>query len=138
MPTHGQRTMERLRPMGAAVLLVFFTMLLLVPTAIALRQNDDASLPACCRIHGKHHCAVMHPATSGHNGGPVLAHVTEKCPNAPASAVGTQGSAYGAAVSTLATAGLTSQPTLLPQGVLQRNGSLDRSNQKRGPPHASS
>src|SRR5580704_10938164 len=29
------------------------------PLTATLEASDDASLPACCRRHGAHHCAMM-------------------------------------------------------------------------------
>jgi hypothetical protein len=37
------------------LLLVFFS---LGPLAATLQADDDSRLPACCRRHGKHHCAM--------------------------------------------------------------------------------
>jgi len=37
------------------VLLLFFT---LGPLTVALQADEDARLPACCRRHGAHHCAM--------------------------------------------------------------------------------
>ena len=34
------------------------------PLSFALLPNDDASLPACCRRHGAHHCAMSSEASS--------------------------------------------------------------------------
>jgi len=30
-----------------------------IAPALALAEDPDASLPACCRRHGQHHCAMM-------------------------------------------------------------------------------
>ena len=42
------------RSLSILLMLVFG----LGPLTLALQQNDDASLPACCRRHGAHHCAM--------------------------------------------------------------------------------
>jgi hypothetical protein len=42
---------------GLSIFLVLF--FLLSPLASALDAGQDASLPACCRRHGTHHCAMV-------------------------------------------------------------------------------
>jgi hypothetical protein len=34
------------------------------PLTFVLPQNDNASLPACCRRHGAHHCTMPAPSSS--------------------------------------------------------------------------
>jgi hypothetical protein len=34
------------------------------PLALAIGNLDDASLPACCRRHGAHHCAMATDSTT--------------------------------------------------------------------------
>jgi hypothetical protein len=36
----------------------------LMPLAPALQGSDDANLPACCRRHGVHHCAMSDEAVA--------------------------------------------------------------------------
>jgi hypothetical protein len=47
---------------GLSIFLVLF--FLLSPLASALDAGQDASLPACCRRHGAHHCAMEMQAAS--------------------------------------------------------------------------
>ncbi|HEX3891808.1 MAG TPA: hypothetical protein VHW46_04480 [Terracidiphilus sp.] len=44
-----------MRRLLSIVLTLFFT---LGPVATAFGEADDARLPACCRRHGAHHCAM--------------------------------------------------------------------------------
>jgi hypothetical protein len=46
---------RRMRRAFSIILVLFF---LLSPLASALDAGQDASLPACCRRHGAHHCAM--------------------------------------------------------------------------------
>jgi len=40
------------------LLMAFFS---LGPPTAALQADDDSRLPACCRRHGQHHCAMSEP-----------------------------------------------------------------------------
>jgi hypothetical protein len=53
----------------AITLLIAFASPLVAPV-FAATANPEASLPACCRTHGAHHCAMMH--MSGISGGPAF------------------------------------------------------------------
>ena len=48
-----------LRRILAITLLIAFGFPLVAP-AFATTPNSEASLPACCRSHGAHHCAMLH------------------------------------------------------------------------------
>jgi hypothetical protein len=48
-----------MRRILAITLLIAFGFPLVAP-AFAPIPNSEASLPACCRSHGTHHCAMMH------------------------------------------------------------------------------
>jgi hypothetical protein len=48
-----------LRRILAITLLIAFGFPLVAP-AFAATTDPEASLPACCRSHGAHHCAMLH------------------------------------------------------------------------------
>jgi hypothetical protein len=62
----------------AVTLLIAFASPLVAPL-LAATANPEASLPACCRTHGAHRCAMMH--MSGISGG--LAFHAPPCPFYP-------------------------------------------------------
>jgi hypothetical protein len=47
---------------GLSIALILFFGL--GPLAAALKASDDARLPACCRRHGEHHCAMNEQAAA--------------------------------------------------------------------------
>jgi hypothetical protein len=59
-----------LRRILAITLLIAFGSPLFAPL-FAATSDPEASLPACCRSHGTHHCAMMHRESAG-DGSPVL------------------------------------------------------------------
>jgi hypothetical protein len=54
----------------AIALLIAFGSPLVAPL-FAATADPEASLPACCRSHGKHHCAMIHMMIAS-SGGPAL------------------------------------------------------------------
>jgi hypothetical protein len=58
----------------ALTLLALFGYVLIAPF---LAPGAEASLPPCCRRHGKHHCTMMQPLTGSQRG---LQTIQEKCP----------------------------------------------------------
>jgi hypothetical protein len=63
------------------LLLAAFVLPILAP-ALALAQDADTSLPACCRRHGEHHCGML----SAHSN-PSTHHLTAVCAAWPQRAV---------------------------------------------------
>src|SRR5579875_4141167 len=64
-----------MRRLLAILLLAAFALTVVAP-AFALGEDSDASLPACCRRHGQHHCGMLRPGAvdgSGHHLTPVYA-----------------------------------------------------------------
>jgi hypothetical protein len=47
------------RVLSIALMIAFFAPSA-APTLFALTSDPEANLPACCRSHGAHHCAMMH------------------------------------------------------------------------------
>ena len=50
----------KMRRALSILLVLFFS---LGPLTAALRADDDSRLPACCRRHGQHHCAMNGPSS---------------------------------------------------------------------------
>jgi hypothetical protein len=66
------------------LLVLFFS---LGPLTAILRADDESSLPACCRRHGKHHCAMSEPsavaAMLAASGAVPVAAAPSRCPYFP-------------------------------------------------------
>jgi hypothetical protein len=71
-----------LRRISAILLLALFGFSL---TGFAFHSDPEANLPACCRRHGNHHCAL---ATGGKTTGSGF-HSNDRCPLFPALGVAT-------------------------------------------------
>ena len=128
-----------LRGISAAMLCAFLLPLLAV--AASLSQAGDAMLPACCRIHGKHHCAQR----AAHEGGRAVAGdaahyaatLTERCP--------CTSTTISFAHLDLSVAGIASSSNLEYSGSIrtffsQRSRRVKEAvaaNPKRGPPYTS-
>ena len=69
---------SRMRRALATLLLVVFSLPLIAPALAS--TPDDAQLPACCRRHGKHHCAMYREM--GRMPSPFVV-ISEKCPYTP-------------------------------------------------------
>jgi hypothetical protein len=116
------------RRLLAISLLMLFSVSLISP----LFASDvvQASLPACCRRAGNHHCAEYDGALQHNNG----VGITEKCPYIPAGAAVLHLSIFEPPTSGAVFAGLVSHPAIHAQTATQHRVSFDRSRQKRGPP----
>lgn len=106
------------------------------PLVQAASNDPDAGLPACCRRHGKHHCAMMDfYLKSVASGAPVVRYIPEHCPFYPHSkTVPAVSSHAGLAPSAAFFAAVVSHTAVRPQTHAVYSLSLDRSRQKRGPP----
>jgi hypothetical protein len=62
---------------------------------LSIFSGTDASLPACCRVHGKHNCAWSGYVTSRGNAASTIAQIAEKCPYAPAVITSFHDSSWG-------------------------------------------
>jgi hypothetical protein len=98
-----------------------------------LRADSALNLPACCRLNGKHHCAM--PAAQESSSGPAVKAMQPKCCDYPA-AIGVSGqwnvalaANWEAVRGSLPSQSVTLAPTEAPRRVL-----FSRSRQKRGPP----
>lgn len=64
-----------MRRLLSLVLLAAFGLPAVAP-ALALGQDTESSLPACCRRHGVHHCSMQRPPSS-------VPAFSERCPSFP-------------------------------------------------------
>jgi hypothetical protein len=120
-----------MRRLLSLILLAAFVLPVVAP-ALALGQDPDASLPACCRRHGKHHCAMLAATLSRAHSGPQIGAV---CPFYPQHLVAPVTGAHLIGYS-------SSQRTLIFAFVLapavrartHRRIARERSRPKRGPP----
>jgi len=116
------------RRLVAISLLTLFTFPFVLP--LFGTSAVEATLPACCRRNGKHHC-MMYMAWSQ---GLSFRTVREKCPYsiAPPAILVLRSFTPSAAASVFA--GITRHPASAPQVEAQLRISFDRTRQKRGPP----
>jgi hypothetical protein len=121
-----------MRRLLSLVLLATFGFPLIAP-ALALGQDVESSLPACCRRNGTHHCTgnMQRPPISA----PA---VSERCPSfpQPSSAPAKISSAALAPISASITFGFSAAASPQ-QAEIPHRISPARSHQKRGPPPVS-
>ncbi|MGB8260077.1 MAG: hypothetical protein WCE75_06990 [Terracidiphilus sp.] len=111
-------------------LLILFSWTLMAPL---FASHPEASLPPCCRRHGKHHCAMM--ALALRNGsGPAFTQLSERCPCRPAANAASNGASWQHETPALLFAGLCRQPLAVERTLALFRISLQRSHLKRGPP----
>jgi hypothetical protein len=80
------------RVLSIALMIAFFAPSA-APTLFALTSDPEANLPACCRSHGAHHCAMMHwKLQSLDSGAPKLTQAP--CPMYPTVATVPQSAAF--------------------------------------------
>ena len=127
----GRERTNQLWRTSAALLLAFFTFLVIAPLA-ANEETASTSLPACCRIAGKHHCSAQLGAKQKNL--PDVAHVTERCPYGPASPIFVHGDTYQSPLRASSFAAQVTDPVLPVQSRTKKHLSFDLSQQKRGPP----
>jgi hypothetical protein len=116
----------------ATSLMIFFSWTLIAPL---LAPNAEASLPACCRRNGKHHCTCCMRRIGQRSGNQKgFTTVADKCPDCPAS-IGTVYTPTGKPEATAAFyAEVVFCPALAPQIEARSPISFLRSHPKRGPP----
>jgi hypothetical protein len=112
-------------------LILFFS---LGPLAATLQAEDESRLPACCRRHGAHHCAMAAMASQAASGDKAIFTAPATCPYFPGYAAGPISTTIALAASP---AGL---PVVLAQGDLPSAGRTAvpagqiRTRASRGPP----
>jgi hypothetical protein len=86
MPIYAQMRREGMRRLRA----LFLLLLSVAPGLLALSSPpsiSEASLPACCRTHGKHKCFMRFQMEQGaalKSGSATVSQVSERCPCNPA------------------------------------------------------
>jgi hypothetical protein len=115
----------------AITLLIAFGSPLVAPL-LAATGDPEASLPPCCRSHGKHHCAMMHRMMLAASSGPAFQ--APPCPFYPTPATPVRIAASLAAPVNLLVAQLRD---LAPLAATPRRAArtfAPSANPKRGPP----
>jgi hypothetical protein len=91
----------------------------------------EASLPACCRRGGQHHCDLIAEQTSDSKGAIAI---REKCPYSPAALSVVVLPTFAPPAAAAIFAGVMRHVSVSPQADALRRISFDRARQKRGPP----
>jgi hypothetical protein len=129
-------TRERTR--CSAMLLLVCLLLPFAQLAVASTQDSEASLPACCRSHGKHKCFVRaSEVRSGQqtaSGFRTASTLSEKCPSLPASSGFSFHSASGLPRFRSLRLLLAETTVSLFDRTDAFHSNSQRANQKRGPP----
>jgi hypothetical protein len=120
------------RHISATLLLAFFAVLFTLPL---LADGADASLPACCRSQGKHHCLMSASERRAlQSSEPAFAQVSEKCPYNPASPIATRGNTYQPSLSAAVFGEVLADAAPHTRTETNQRTAFDRSRPKRGPP----
>lgn len=114
--------------MLAIPLLILFMLPFALPFLGA--SAEAASVPACCRRNGKHHCMMKLDATRRSS----TSIVGEPCPYSSQQPAILVPPSFAPSTSASVFAGITRHPAAAPQAEAQQRISFDRSRQKRGPP----
>jgi hypothetical protein len=115
----------------AIALLIAFGSPLVAPL-FAATVDPEASLPACCRSHGKHHCAMMHLMLAA-SGGPALQ--APPCPYYPTAFTPPRLATAFLVVAPKVSAEIRRDRATLPAiGRLAVRTFIPSANLKRGPP----
>lgn len=125
---------SQMRRALAIFLTLFFS---LGPLTATLEADDDARLPACCRRHGTHHCAMSAQMASvlvdAASGKPVIA-APSTCPAFPASSAATTPAPQALATSPATLPVLLADPHPPAAGRAAARLSQIRTRAGRGPP----
>ncbi|WP_260705509.1 hypothetical protein [Edaphobacter flagellatus] len=116
-----------------AILLLLIPGLPLVSPLLMAADGPDASLPACCRRNGSHHCA----ATSGAPDTSATPHVRvlpQRCPSYPSVTVSPLQSGAAVLTSSLRLARYSEPEIVAHESSIGLLAAHDRSHRERGPP----
>lgn len=95
---------------------------------------DESSLPACCRRHGKHHCAMTGQTEQASSGGETTLAANDTCPFAPQAMAATAPSVGAVLTPAFHPTLLASEPCVPRAAVTLAVLANRRSQPKRGPP----
>jgi len=114
-------------------LILFFS---LGPLAATLQADDESRLPACCRRHGAHHCAMAMAALASQSasGGKPKFTAPATCPYFPGYTAGPTSTTFALAASPVSLRGLLAQAHALAAGRAAIPLSQIRTRAGRGPP----
>ena len=73
-----QNPVRPARCVSAALLLV--ALLLPILTIFGTKVSGEATLPICCKAHGKHHCIGLREGAFSDRESPVTPQLSERCP----------------------------------------------------------
>lgn len=118
-----------------ATLLTFFICVAIL--APLLMPGAEASLPACCRTHGKHHCLMNSEPPAGDVAGARLIARGGKCAYWPTAAPATPSCADCSARGPAICGNLVSRPAASPDGTVIHLDAFHRNWRQRGPPYCS-
>jgi hypothetical protein len=125
--------MSTLRRFLAITLLAIFGLPLAAPI-FASASSAKATLPACCRRNGRHHCAMNQQDSSiSANRAPAFQAPLEHCPYYPAQ-MPSPSTVLAMTAAPEIYAELVSHPAVHAQTESKWRISRDRARQKRGPP----
>jgi hypothetical protein len=110
---------------------MLFVFLLPLLSGFLETSAAEASLPACCRRGGQHHCDLIADESSDKKGS--LA-IREKCPYSPVAVSIVVLPSFAPSPAAAIFAGVMRHTAVSPQTDALRRISFDRARQKRGPP----
>jgi hypothetical protein len=122
-----------LKRLLSITLLLVFSLPLISPL-FALGTGADARLPACCRMHGKHHCMMPVEELQDGSAGSRVAALESKCPLFPKAISPAPHQTLALNQSALMFAEVLSHPALHRQTEAWARVALEGARQKRGPP----
>jgi hypothetical protein len=125
------------RKLLSILLLALFALPLAAPL-LAMSAQDDASLPACCRRNGAHHCSgMMADQATAATPGQHFAAAYGRCPSYPAAIAVAHTSPFVPGTPDADFIALVSHPANSRQTVVRQATARNRSRPLRGPPLSS-